>query len=304
MQTVDDNWIYPNERHAAFEMIYVVDGIEKIECSPYSYFLNRGDFAIISPGTFHQVSANSKLTYFCFHFDLDEPVFEEHLISNSKLVYRSNEKATRVITSCMDKMIEVVSSTTTVEKYNFADKMKLQMLLSRILLVLYEDADKSETTENVSNMQYAKLIRVHIKKQLHDQVTQAIDHPEAINNSDIIADICRQLNLSISYASRIFKTCYGTSPKSYLSSIKQEIAQELLLKPQFDVNQISLLLGYSNPGNFSRQFKIWTGITPRQFRMRKVTHFVDERLFSENFSTYSKEDGKNKNYRDQYWDSI
>lgn len=330
LQNVGSNWDYPQERHAAFEMIYVVNGVEGIDCGAYSYTLDKGDFAIISPGTLHHVWAINNLTYFCFHFDLDEPTFEEHLIANSKIVYHRDESITRGVTDSMDKMINLLPPVSTEtsshadqdeelsegwhlgvgpdEHYDFADKMKLQLLLSNVILSLYQGIKDTSHVTNLSTMQYAKMIRVYIKKTMQRQVDQVITNPENIeanlDNGNIIADICSQLNLSIGYASRLFKAYYGSSPKSYLSDIKKEIAQQLLLKPQFNINQIGTILGYKNPANFSRQFKTWTGLSPKQFRTRKVSHFVDQRLFSENFNTFPKENINDEEFKKNFWNSI
>lgn len=306
LQHVGPNWSYPREKHAAFEMIYVLDGIEGIDYGAYSDQLKSGDFAIISPGTLHKVWNITNLTYFCFHFDLDEPTFEEHLLANSKVVYHKQEQVTQEVTPKLDNMIELISPDSR-ENYNFTDKMKLQLLLSDIILSLYQGIEMPRNSGNISTLQYAKMIRVHIKKTVQQQIDQAIKEPDqsiTIRNSGIISDICKQLNLSIGYASKIFRSYYGTSPKAYLSDIKKENAQQLLLKPQFDINQISQLLGYKNPANFSRQFKIWTGLSPRQFRTRKVNHFVDQRLFSENFTSFPKDKLNDSEFKDDYWNSI
>lgn len=306
LQDVAENWSWPKEKHAAFELIYVIKGIEGIDYGVYSDRLKQGDFAIISPGTQHRVWSIQHLTYFCFHFDLDEPTFEEHLIANSKVVYHKDEKVNKIVTPQFQQMISLISPEN-LETYNFIDKMKIQILLSDIILSLYKGIELPYHPGNISTMQYAKMIRVHIKKSLRQQVDQAINDPKQaiqLHSSSLISDICQQLNLSVGYASKIFKKYYGSSPKSYLSDIKKEIAQQLLLKPQFDINQISQLLGYKNPANFSRQFKIWTGMSPRQFRIRKVSHFVDQRLFSENFPTFPKDKMNDSQFKKDFWNSI
>lgn len=301
LQRVPKEWEYPKERHTAFEMIYILSGTERIECDPYSYTLNKGDFAIISPGTFHHVQAISELTYFCFHFDLDEPIFEEQLIANSKIVYHDGESINNKISSDMKDMITLIHGNPE-GQYRFEEKMKIQIILSNILLALYQHVSISTKPGNVSNMQFAKIIRVHIKKAMHQGLSQAISNPGlGLDDTKIISTICQQLNLSIGYASRIFKTYYGASPKAYLSDIKQELAQQLLIKPQFNIEQISEILGYNNPGNFSRQFKIWTGDSPKEYRRRKVSHFVDQKLFSKNFSMYMKNNSNNKNRENDFW---
>ena len=294
LQKVKQGWYYPQESHAAFEIIYVLEGIEQIEFTTLSYQLKAGDFTVIAPNTSHRCKAIEDLTYFVFHFDLDDPSLEEMLIGNPKLVYNQNSTATKPITDRLDKMIELIAQNKA-GNFTFGDRIKIQVELSLVIYSLYESIKTINVNVNLYNVQYAKRMRIYIKNALQQRVYNSEDQANLASN-DIIQDVCKQLNLSVGYASRIFKDSYGLSPKAYLSSVKQQIAQNLLLKPQYSINQISEMLGYKNSGNFSRQFKIWTGFSPKQFRNRNANYFLDKNLFSQNFITYN-EDPDNDVYR-------
>lgn len=294
IQTVKNNWQYPEECHAAYEIIYVLNGIEQITCFNNDYLLTAGEFAIISPGTYHTVTAINDLTYFCFHFDLDEPEFEERLISNPKIVYKKSDSLNKNITEHMDQMLNILSSKEN-EDYEFTDKIALQLLLSEIILILFKDNSTENFTphKNISGVQIAKTLRAMIKKQMHEQLQQSLADSNSIPTTNLISNICKQLNVSTGHASRLFRQSYGLSPKDYLSKIKKELAQELLLKPQYNINQISELLGYTSAGNFSRQFKSWTDMTPKEFRTTKITHF-DKQFTNYNQQDYYHQRNKNK----------
>lgn len=51
-----------------------------------------------------------------------------------------------------------------------------------------------------------------------------------------------------------------------VADVRRDLAQEMLADPWKKQLDISLSLGYSDAANFSRAFKQWTGITPREFR--------------------------------------
>ena len=51
-----------------------------------------------------------------------------------------------------------------------------------------------------------------------------------------------------------------------LDQIRFETAVRLLQDPTLKLIEISLELGYNDPANFTRAFKRWTGMSPRQFR--------------------------------------
>ncbi len=51
-----------------------------------------------------------------------------------------------------------------------------------------------------------------------------------------------------------------------LESIRSELAQQYLSTPGRSISEVAYLLGFSEPGNFGRSFKRWTGMTPAQFQ--------------------------------------
>lgn len=293
LQDVKQGWYYPKEIHTVFEVIYVQKGIEKIEYDSISYLIHEGEFTVISPNTSHRCKALTDLRYFTFHFDLDDPSLEELLIGNPKLVYKKNDPTSSKITARMDKMI--LNLDNKADNFDFSDRIEIQIQLSLIISDLYNSIKKININVNLYNVQYAKRIRYNIKQEMLSLVNQA-DHSKPFQSTDIIHKVCNELNLSIGYASKIFRESYSMSPKAYLSRVKQQIAQNLLLKPQYSISDISSLLGYKNAGNFSRQFKIWTGYSPNQFRSKDANYFLDKKLFSENFITYN-DDPTNDVYR-------
>jgi AraC-like DNA-binding protein len=57
-----------------------------------------------------------------------------------------------------------------------------------------------------------------------------------------------------------------SSFKQILAEVRYQLAREYLATSSLPLEEISVLLGYSTPGNFSHAFKRWHGTSPRQFR--------------------------------------
>ncbi|MDE6965051.1 MAG: response regulator, partial [Lachnospiraceae bacterium] len=74
------------------------------------------------------------------------------------------------------------------------------------------------------------------------------------------------VNLSAGYLSALFKKETGINFSDYVLKVKMEKAKELLVRPEYKTYEISERLGYENPKNFSRAFKAYWGISPRDFR--------------------------------------
>lgn len=75
------------------------------------------------------------------------------------------------------------------------------------------------------------------------------------------------VNLSAGYLSSLYKKETGCNFSDFVLKARMEKARELLLRPEYKTYDISERLGYENPKNFSRAFKSYYGISPRDFRM-------------------------------------
>lgn len=57
----------------------------------------------------------------------------------------------------------------------------------------------------------------------------------------------------------------GYTFSQILEEMKQEMSFKLLKSKQYSVSEIAYMLGFSEPGSFSRSFRKWTGTTPKHF---------------------------------------
>lgn len=68
------------------------------------------------------------------------------------------------------------------------------------------------------------------------------------------------------YLSKLFKQKTGENFSDYLIKVKMHKAAELLRNMELKTYEISELVGYSNPKNFTRAFKVFFGVSPREYR--------------------------------------
>lgn len=60
----------------------------------------------------------------------------------------------------------------------------------------------------------------------------------------------------------------GVSFSELVADLRHDEAVLLLAEGRLSIEQIAERLGYRDPANFTRAFKVWTGATPRQYRDR------------------------------------
>jgi AraC-like DNA-binding protein len=62
----------------------------------------------------------------------------------------------------------------------------------------------------------------------------------------------------------------GTTFEKVLDALRHKLAVHYLSGKRVSVNETAYLVGFSDPAAFSRAFKRWTGMSPREMRMSKV----------------------------------
>ena len=64
----------------------------------------------------------------------------------------------------------------------------------------------------------------------------------------------------------------GMSYQRLLDGVREELACWLLIHTDLSVEAVAEKLGYQDTSNFSRTFRRWLGVTPRDFRQARVDH--------------------------------
>lgn len=80
--------------------------------------------------------------------------------------------------------------------------------------------------------------------------------------------IATEIKLSSNYLSSLYKKQTGENLNTYLIRLKMETAMNQLRNTEMKIYQISEMLGYTNPKNFSRAFKLFWGEYPRDVRSK------------------------------------
>jgi AraC family transcriptional regulator len=83
-----------------------------------------------------------------------------------------------------------------------------------------------------------------------------------------IAAIANALEMSQYYFSRLFKQSLGLSPYQYVMRQRIQRAESLLKTTPLSIAAIAQQVGFSNQGQFTIQFRKFTGTTPSRYRKK------------------------------------
>jgi len=106
----------------------------------------------------------------------------------------------------------------------------------------------------------ANLDRADVTMQVRAQLIERL--PSGRVTEDEIAD---SINVSQRSLQRRLKE-QGISFTQLLESTRSELGLQYVRDPQRSFNEIAFLLGFAEPGNFSRAFKRWYGKSPSEYR--------------------------------------
>lgn len=128
----------------------------------------------------------------------------------------------------------------------------LEMYLRQIFLLIQRTRQESAPT-----------VSAYLQKEMEHARQYFQEH----YNEDIqIKDYAKSRSMSVSWFLRNFKEFIGQPPAQYLLAIRMNNAVSLLETTDYNVAEISVIVGYDNPLYFSRLFKKHKGVSPSEYR--------------------------------------
>ncbi|MGL6198179.1 MAG: PocR ligand-binding domain-containing protein [Lachnospiraceae bacterium] len=107
----------------------------------------------------------------------------------------------------------------------------------------------------------------YIPSQNSELIKKAMTYiSKHFNETITLEDIATNVHLHPSYFSSMFKTSTGSSFKEYLNMVRVEESKRLLTNTDFSIIDIAIAVGFEDQSYFSKVFKKYTGITPKQYR--------------------------------------
>ena len=128
----------------------------------------------------------------------------------------------------------------------------LEMYLRQIFLLVQRSREERKPT---------------VSSYLQEEIDYARKYFNEHYNEDIsIEEYAQSRGMSVSWFLRNFKQMTMKSPMQYILTIRINNAVSLLETTDYNVTEISTIIGYDNPLYFSRIFKKQKGVSPSDYR--------------------------------------
>ncbi len=228
----------PYVRHTYF-LHYVYSGKGTFEAEGKKYYLKKGQMFLICPGQVTIYKADDEDPWFYRWIAFDGPA-STSLLDSAKL-----SRKNPIFTDGSDKAAgEVLKTMVMGGHMSFYKTMSLFWLLA--------DAMCKEVKEAVSSYEYVDRVKSHIHSHYMENVS--------------VKDMALAVGIDRSYLSRLFKEREGVSPQKYLIKYRIGMAKSLLQTTSLPISDISRMVGYPDPMDFSKIFKAYEGMSPAKWR--------------------------------------
>jgi len=250
-------------RHSFFELVYVFRGTTFHHIGDEVTRLHAGDYFIVDPGSIH-----------CYQNSCDC-----HIVNCLFLP----EYIDRALADCPS-----LSSLLSNQAMHFGVPMDIKAA-DRV----FHDPDGTvrrlietmETEYAAAQTGYMELLRCHLTQVLVYAVraweaaqTQHIPHKAVAAVTDRLrADCAQPLSLEAlsreagytpQYLSALFRKDTGMSIQEFLQRLRIQEACRLLEQTQLSLCDVAQAVGYTDPKHFSRLFRRYKGLSPKELRAR------------------------------------
>ncbi|MGM0214497.1 hypothetical protein IGI42_002049 [Enterococcus sp. AZ109] len=263
-QWVPYGWTAERETHFAFEIMIILAGTQHTDFDSRTYDFHAGDILLIPPGISHENSCVSTegMRYFCVHFDMDDPGIQQNLLMYCPIQLRKDNIQFVKIEKILATYVELLAHT----NFSLQEKLLVEKLLIELVICLLDYAayeqEKIEASDN-SSLILAKSIADTIQKNFRTFTEYPLEENRSLLSMGTIAEA---MNISESTMLKVFKRVYSVSPKQYLDQLRYNESKFLLHQPTLSISEIAEVVGYQNLAHFSRQFKRWSSMSPKEYR--------------------------------------
>ena len=107
----------------------------------------------------------------------------------------------------------------------------------------------------------------YIPEKNHELIKKAILYiSQHFTENLTLEEVAGHVHLNPAYFSSVFKQSTGSSFKEYLNMVRIEESKRLLANTEYTIINIAVAADFEDQSYFSKVFKKYTGLTPRQYR--------------------------------------
>nr|WP_237690822.1 AraC family transcriptional regulator [Paenibacillus caui] len=264
-------WLHFKRNVNEYILYFIKSGELHIQENGIPYVLKKGDLLLLEPNLDHSGIQEHICDYYYIHFEhsdiqnvkTEDPlsVAQRYLIEQEPEQPREDSQACYFPKTCtlskkgfhqalhsMNEMLQLY------KRKNF-NRMLTALKFSEFLIDVSRDHFLSELQEP-GNSRTKSYIKVHdLLDYIHEH------YPSKITS----AEIEQQFECNYDYINRVFTRLTGDPIMRYVNKVRINHARELIEATHLSFYEIGYLTGLNDPFYFSKVFKKYVGMSPKQY---------------------------------------
>lgn len=221
--------------------------------------LSAGEAVLHAPGALHGLHGDGKnpLDFFIITFESSSPVLQGLAGRPCLISAESRPLIDRIMEERNDSFEADFMPLTLRTDSPIGGPQMIQLYLEQLLIgILRTEAASEKTRLFTSRKEMERRVAADIRKYLEEHLCDRMDMEE----------LCRRFHYGKSRLSAIFREAYGESVMHVYLQSKIELAEKLLRTTEKNIADIAAELQFDSPQYFSRIFRRYTGVCPRDYR--------------------------------------
>jgi AraC-like DNA-binding protein len=239
-------------------LIYCMVGEGWYSIGNYKYKVRANQYFILPPNMPHTYAADkdNPWTIYWIHFTGPHATIYSEGVHGPQDIRPAMNSRISERNNIFEEIFSTLARSTDMESLRYASSLLHYYLASMRYLRLYRqaEADKDNShTNNADSTENLISATIHfMRENLEKRLT--------------LEQIAHYTGYSPSHFSTLFRQRTAQSPLAYFNQLKIERACQLLTDTDMQINQICHLVGIDDSYYFSRLFKQYHGISPKQYR--------------------------------------
>lgn len=251
----DEEWMHYERILDEYALFIPISGALYLNVGNIDESLLPGDIYLINARTRHFGWKSSPVTFYWFHFNLDDAKILE------------TDDIQSILESEKDKGIIYFPFKSHI------DKMENFLILINQLIHSYKSCpinyynDYLATTLLLEIYSQALTYLTRSTNQFHRRLNEIVAYIEGNYREDLrVSEIAHRFGYNEKYLVRLFRQEMNNTIKGYIINTRLTVAQSLLLNTQKPISTIAKESGFSDEFYFMQRFKKKFGISPSKYR--------------------------------------
>ena len=259
---VDNNHLryqMPLHWHNDWELLHIRRGSMQVQLDNIFFEVNEGDVVLVRGGVLHG-SIPRDCIYDCFVFDLHglfcgldsvkeylRPFYRQNLLPQHVFTPAEHPDICRIAKALMDTYRDPIPTS--------CPELDAIACLGRIFSLIHSNKLYTAAPESADGLH-----RI-------DQIKSVLEYIDANYAADLsLQTLSSIVGITPKYFCRIFSFIMHQSPMDYVNSYRIERATFLLDSSSKSITTVGMECGYPDSSYFTKVFKKYKGVSPKQYR--------------------------------------